>query len=230
VLEANATRFPIIRVGNGNLAKDAAEVRNSVTGRQYTRRLLPMFTKLPDGKIGRMQTRGCTQEYKVEPISKYLKTVGGVRYGQNFPSIELSLGISTDEASRMKDSRWPWLTHRYPLIDLGWSRQDCLKWQEAQRIPIAPRSSCTFCPFHSKAEWRQMALESPQDFQKAVEVEKALQIAHRAVKLQAEVYLTKFGQPLDSIDFSESGEAQRHSKNQQPAFNWNEECTGHCGI
>ena len=42
--------------------------------------------------------------------------------------VELWLGISTDEIIRVKTSRDRWMTNRYPLIEAGMSRRDCLDW------------------------------------------------------------------------------------------------------
>ena len=43
-------------------------------------------------------------------------------------AVELWLGISTDEAIRMKPSRDRWIQNRYPLIEAGMSRRDCMDW------------------------------------------------------------------------------------------------------
>ena len=37
-------------------------------------------------------------------------------------------GISTDEAIRLKDSPDRWMTNRYPLIEAGMPRRDCMNW------------------------------------------------------------------------------------------------------
>jgi hypothetical protein len=79
------------------------------------------------------------------------------------------MGISTDEAHRMKDSRKPWIQNVYPLIDKGISREDCQEWLKRNSFPPAPRSSCTFCPFHSDQEWMRLRAEEPKEFAGAVE-------------------------------------------------------------
>lgn len=46
------------------------------------------------------------------------------------------VGISTDESHRAKRSAEPWAEDRYPLLELGMSRTDCLKWMKAQGFPL----------------------------------------------------------------------------------------------
>ena len=80
----------------------------------------------------------------------------GLRPRQRVPSgvtVELWLGISTDEAVRMKDSRDRWMTNRYPLIEAGMSRQDCMDWWAARHDRPLERSACVACPFQSRRRW-----------------------------------------------------------------------------
>ena len=63
----------------------------------------------------------------------------GVAPGARVPTgmvVEMWLGISTDEAGRMKPSESPWISHRWPLIDGGMSRRACLAWLERHGYPI----------------------------------------------------------------------------------------------
>ena len=53
-------------------------------------------------------------------------------------SVEIRLGISTDEDIRMKTPRYMWRTNRYPLIEAGRSRQDCADWRAARIVEESP--------------------------------------------------------------------------------------------
>ena len=62
-------------------------------------------------------------------MRRKIRTLLGLTKGQRVPSataVELWLGISTDEAIRMKPSRDRWIQNRYPLIEAGMSRRDCM--------------------------------------------------------------------------------------------------------
>lgn len=137
------------------------------------------------------------------------------------------IGISLDEVSRMKDSRDPWAKIRWPLIEMRMNRHDCFRWMERNGYPTPPRSACSYCPFHSDAEWRRLRSEEPEEFAKAVEVERLLQAAHASIstpgEMQGVAYLHESLVPLDKVDFSTEEEHGQTSL-------FNNECEGMCGI
>ena len=174
-LEEMVTKFPIYRVQQGDLYEDSLQVKTSQkSGKRYAKSLVPFFAKKYNGCKAGMFPRKCTGDYKIAPLKrqarKMMKDAGLKRVRQ-------WIGISTDEASRMKDSQIQYVTHHYPLIELGMSRQDCLDWMKAKDLPQPPRSACVFCPYHSDAEWARLARDEPEDFAKAVQWERDVQRA-----------------------------------------------------
>lgn len=93
------------------------------------------------------------------------------RYGRQ---VELWLGITTDEFQRAKDSDVGYITHRFPLLELGMSRADCLAWLAAHNLPSPGKSSCVFCPFLNRRAWQEMKREDGADWQHAVAVDMAI--------------------------------------------------------
>ena len=71
--------------------------------------LLPTFTR-QNGSIGKMPTF-CSDEWKQRVIRRWLR-----KRGVN--DTDVWLGISMDEAERMKDSGLNWYRHVYPLIEI----------------------------------------------------------------------------------------------------------------
>lgn len=142
--------------------------------------------------------------------------------------VESWIGISVDEATRMKPSRDAWIRHRWPLVDLGMSRADCLEWMQRAGLPTPPKSSCTFCPYHSDAQWLELKQEDPEAFQEAVEHERTVQeLARRCPSTKALPFLHKSLRPLDSINF----EDRRLEDGQLSLLDWfDNECTGSCGL
>jgi hypothetical protein len=63
------------------------------------------------------------------------------------------------------------------------------------RMPRPDKSACYFCPFHRPAEWLRMRRQSPDQFQKAVELENLLN-GRRDELGRDHVYFTRFGKPL----------------------------------
>jgi hypothetical protein len=136
---------------------------------------VPLF----DG-AGGMGRRQCTQQYKLRPIRRHLRSIGA-------SDVDLAVCISTDEIERAKDSGLQWLRNTFPLLDLAWSRDDCLAYL-ADRWPWpVPRSACVFCPLKSDAEFLRMREHQPDDWQAAVAFDQAA---------RAHGYVHRSGRPL----------------------------------
>ena len=147
--------FPLHVVDNGrSLREDVKAITNHSGSRSYMD--IPVYLKGSDEEGDGIGRRQCTTNYKVRPIRRKIRELLGLRRRQRVPAgttVELWLGISTDEAIRMKDSRDRWMTNRYPLIEAGMSRSDCLEWWSARHDRPLERSACVACPFQSRRRW-----------------------------------------------------------------------------
>lgn len=204
--------FPVVTVSAGSLYEKAALLDTTKKlARKIATRVLPSFY-VSNGAI-QMSQRRCTSSYKIIPIRQHVRKY--FRAG-----VQQWIGISTDEAGRMKDSQVSYIKNRYPLIELEMSRQDCIDWLDSKGYPVPPKSSCVFCPFHDDKAWSNLKLNHPADFERAVELERHMQ-ANELVHDYAShtPYLHRSCKPLDQIQF-------RHEK--QPDLFQNE-CFGMCG-
>ena len=142
--------FPLYVVDNGrSLREDARALTNHSSNESFID--IPVYLKGTDGSGDGMGRRQCAEHYKVRPIRRKIRELIGLMKRQRIPSgatVELWLGISTDETIRMKTSRDRWIHNRYPLIEVGMSRKDCLEWGRpattsrwsAPPAPAAPTS------------------------------------------------------------------------------------------
>lgn len=212
---ANVLPFPVHVVTAGNLREVIGKQRPRG---KYARIDIPAFVK-PSGMI----TRSCTKNFKIEPIRRKVRQIAGL-YRKRSPKhavVEQWIGISLDEAHRMKPSGEPWVEHRWPLIEKRMSRVDCLNWMKMNDYPTPPKSSCTFCPFHSDAQWRNLTKE---EFADAVEVDRLLRNPKGPQRIaKGELYLHRSHVPLDEVDLSTDEERG------QPDLFGNE-CEGMCGV
>jgi len=213
--------FPVHRVTRGDLAQTALTIRTRRAGvGQWTKSLIPAFTLEPNGTCGHMR-RTCTYDYKVTVLLKAQRRLAAVRRGQKSCTVTSWMGISLDEAQRMKDSREPWVQHRYPLIERGLTRDACLAWMRASGYPRPPRSACVFCPFHHDQEWIRLRDEEPDEFARAVAFERELQATKAQTdNMRGVPYLHSSRVPLDRVVF----------KNGHGKRSWGNECEGMCGI
>jgi hypothetical protein len=128
--------FPVYRVTNGrSLATRALEMHVTADGRVYSKTDIPFFTLGLNGEQGMIRQRSCTRDFKIGPITKKIRALAGIKRGQKTRSVIQWIGISLDEATRMKPSREAWAVMRWPLIEARIRRSDCLLWMAAHQYP-----------------------------------------------------------------------------------------------
>lgn len=142
------------------------------------------------GKPGR---RSCTHDYKVATIERHLRQLGAA---ENDKAL-VALGISLDEMQRARnDGGTTYQETTYPLIDLRLTRQDCVRVIERAGLMVPPKSSCWFCPYHSKKKWQDMRDNEPDLFWKSVDLERHINESLLVQGLDP-VWLTDWLMPLD---------------------------------
>lgn len=143
---------------------------------------LPILT---DGGLGHRQ---CTRLWKVAQIQAELRRRGG-------KTATVQLGISYDESHRMHDSPASWITHRWPLVNMKLTRDDCRAIIREAGLPEPGKSACFFCPFQSLGRWRMLAAEHSDLFERAVDLERVIN-ERRIAKGQGRAYLANTRRPL----------------------------------
>ena len=156
-------QYPVFIVRAGNIKENLHKAKG-VDGHNFID--VPLFSVGQDGKKG-MLRRQCTAAYKIRPITRFIRRLNAIPDGYPFPkghSVKVYMGISTDEAERMKDSQTKWMQHEYPLIAANLNRAACQQWF-AKHVPdrTLPRSACVICPYHSDQEWLGMDEASRQE-------------------------------------------------------------------
>ncbi len=212
--------FPVYRVSAGDLR---AEILGAMNGQNRMDARPPFFTLR-----GGMLRRQCTQDYKIAPIQRKVRELAGIARGSRGPKhvvVEQVIGISFDEVGRMRDSRFRWIVHDYPLVDRRLTRKDCLSWCERHGFPLPPKSACTFCPFHDDALWRSMKRSDPNSFADAVLVDEAIRAGMPGPKRpKGEAWFLHASRtPLATVDFSN---ADDHGQGRL----FGQECEGMCGV
>jgi hypothetical protein len=208
--------FPVVRVTQGSLETETLRTWRKKDGHTTVKSSLPTWV-FANGESKPLM-RKCTLDFKVRPIMRHLRQI---RQGR---PVEQWIGISLDEAHRMKDAQKPWLINRWPLIEARMNRHDCLRWLDANGYPPPPRSACAFCPYHSNAEWRRLRDSQPEAWQHAIDFEKRMHQAHQHHQTAKHVpYLHRSCVPLEQVDLSTEEDRGQASL-------WGNECTGMCGV
>ncbi|MEU2131741.1 hypothetical protein [Streptomyces sp. NPDC018352] len=167
---AEPAGIPILRVSSGNIRRDALDPEHRFAS-------IPLYILNKDGKPG-MTRRQCTGEYKIKPIKRQVREILGHPYPSRIPKgvfVEQWVGISADEFHRAKDADVQYMRNRHPLIvDMDWSRTDCISYLTSLGLADTPKSSCLGCPFHGNAQWRSIRDNSPAEWADVVEFDTAI--------------------------------------------------------
>ena len=211
--------FPVHRV----MHKDGllADLEGALNGGRFAS--VPFYTESNNSSGGLMR-RQCTREYKITPIRQKIRDLLGLEKGQRAGKeilVSQYIGISTDEAGRMKPSMDKWIKNRWPLIENNISRLNCMEWMESNGYPKPVKSACTFCPYHDDALWRDMKMNDPESFSSAVKIDGKIRGGVRGTKQR--LFLHSSLKPLDEVDF-------RNAEDVGQGRLFDDECEGMCGI
>lgn len=196
--------IPVYRVRAGNIRRDALD-----PGHRFAS--MPLYVRNPDGTVG-MIRRQCTGEYKLKPIKKKVRALLGHPTGRLPAGLfaEQWVGISRDEFTRAKDSGIKYALNRHPLLELDWSRTDCLRFLRRRGWADTPKSACIGCPFHTDAMWRQMREQQPAEWADAVAFDHSVRSGgargtHNGTPLLGKAYLHRSCLPLDQAPIDRVG-------------------------
>lgn len=208
--------FPVHRVTQGDFAAEATRIRTSKTGTKYQKHSPPAFTA-EHGKPTGLLMRQCTMDFKLAPLYRKYRQLGGKKSG-----VTQWVGISFDEAQRMKPAKEPWLTSIWPLVERRLTRQHCFEWMKRKGYPRPPRSACVFCPYLDNSEWRRLRDEEPEEFARAAKWEIDLQDTFAQVDgFRGEVFLHRDLKRITEVDIDTAS----------PQIDmFGNECEGMCGV
>ena len=223
LMSGNVLPFPVHVVTAGNIVDGLRKMADAGEAFRGRAPVAPFYTTGKNGTAAPLR-RQCTGHYKVEPINRWLRRALGAGFRERLPKgahATVWMGISTDEIYRVKPSQEPWVTRKYPLIDARVSRGDCFEWMAAHGYPRPPRSACTFCPYHSDNEWRNIRDNDPAGWAEAMVVDATIRPGFRSTR--NEVFLHRSLVPLGQVDF-------RTKEDEGQLSMFNDECEGMCGV
>lgn len=151
--------------------------------------LLPGWTTMGPLGPGKLSPF-CSGKWKRDVAERYMRSIG-IERARNW------IGISRDEARRIRAQHRPWLELWYPLIfKVPMTRDMCVSLiREQGWVGQIPHSACYMCPNHSDAEWIDMKINWPEDFLAACELEAETRLKDR------NFYLHPSCVPLAEVDF-----------------------------
>ncbi|MGC5054677.1 hypothetical protein ACLQ2S_24860 [Micromonospora sp. DT48] len=196
---ADEVGIEIVRVRSGDIRADALDPKHRFAS-------MPLYTLGPNGERG-MARRQCTGEYKIKPIKVEVRRRLGYPHPARVPAgvrADIAIGISLDEIGRARDADVAYMRNVFPLLDLGWRREDCLRYLHQQGLGDTPRSSCVGCPFHADGFWLALRENSPTEWADAVAFDHAIRNGSARANaaghpLRGQFFLHRQRVPLDEV-------------------------------
>jgi len=137
---------------------------------------------LPGEAFGR---GNCSMKWKHEPMDAFLRgrkrpARQGWLEANDFGTKPMRLiGYDATEAGNPKSKRGKNAQileddlnlYSYPLVEWGWTRQDCIEAIAAAGLPVPIKSACFMCPNQSEGELLKMSGGQPARFMRALAIE-----------------------------------------------------------
>jgi hypothetical protein len=105
-----------------------------------------------------LSVRWCSFQWKRTPLENWRKEQGIKR---------TCVGMSIDESRRVRDDP----AVRYPLIEEDISRAECHRIIAKAGLDSPRKSGCFFCPGQKLSQWRDLYLQYPELYERAIAME-----------------------------------------------------------
>ena len=115
--------------------------------------------------------KSCSLKYKVDPQDKFANHwEPALACWENGGKCKKWIGYDASEERRAKISENSKYAFRYPLIEWGIYRDDCVAICRSEGLPSA-KSSCFFCPSMKRHEITNLAKDHPSLIRRALDME-----------------------------------------------------------
>ena len=148
--------------------------------------LIPAFES-KNGTVSKYRTH-CNNGWKGTVVRRWMREEG-------LSYVESWIGVADNERQRRRNAPKAWNPYRYPLVELGITREEGVWLIGRNGWPMPRRTSCYICPMQHDRDWAKMKKKGKLDFERAVEVEQYIQ------KIKPNVYLHRSCVPLDEVSF-----------------------------
>ena len=175
---------------------------------------MPFWTLNEEGKAGRIARRACTVDYKIVMIQKFVKyeLLGYRPYQRLRPedigTHELHIGFSQEESQRSFPSRNRMFKNCYPLIEMGWERKDCYRYNLEEWGLDSKASACLICPFHKNFFFQYIQRNFPSDYASVVDFDEMLAKRQPGSKIRNRVFLSRSRKRICELTSSDCNDAQ----------------------
>lgn len=117
----------------------------------------------------------CSQKWKLEPQARYNRRYAEL-HGIELEQITRLIGFDADEPYRVERAEQTAhlrrVKERYPLVEWGWGRDECVAAIARAGIKQPGKSACFYCPSTKKPELLELRRQYPGLVERALEMER----------------------------------------------------------
>jgi hypothetical protein len=196
--------------------------------------IVPHWIINEKGEVGKLMGRQCTVVYKITEIIKEIrKREGLLRFSAKQHQINMFIGFTIDEISRVKPSPQSYIVNKFPLVDLRLSKQECIDYV-IRKLGFKPVSSvCNMCYANDFKRVYNIFKNDPDSWNKLLVLDDAMANKPKGHRVRGDVYMfhwqIKLQKRLKDIDM-EAQNTERNKYHQISIFEMEEEmaCMGGC--
>ena len=155
--------------------------------------VMPFWVRDENGQVGKTRNKACTTSYKIMQMLRELREREGVKtFREKTYKINMYLGFSVDEISRVKPSFQPYVENKFPLVDMNMSKDACINYVE-QELGFRPRSSvCNMCFANTFDRVYKIFKEDKEGWKKLVDLDEAMKNKETDHPLKQNVFMFKW--------------------------------------
>jgi len=144
----------------------------------------------------------CTVKWKIRPVRRAIRA--RIPCEGPKPWVKMWLGITTDEIHRKRESDVQYIENRFPLIEMDWTRQDCIGYLAENYAWLkVEKSGCFMCPYQSRFGWSSLKGDHPELFEVALDLDRAGRMGKHNLKglFRSRESIEQFNHDCTLMDF-----------------------------
>jgi len=123
--------------------------------------------------------KSCSGKYKIQPQEKWANNNEEcMAVWKDGRKVLKLIGYDADESHRAKIPEDKKYTYRYPLVEWGWGRDECVEAISRAGLSQPGKSACFFCPSSKPREIIALKRDHPDLFARAVAMERNAELTH----------------------------------------------------
>jgi len=196
--------------------------------------IVPHWVINQHGELGKLMGRQCTVTYKIMQIISEIRNREGLkRFNAKLHRINMYIGFTTDEISRVKPSPSSYIVNLFPLVDKKLTKFDCIDYVKKE-LGFTPVSSvCNMCYANDFKRIYNLYLTDQTSWNKLLVLDDAMANKPTPHKIRGDVYMfhwqAKMQKRLKDIDM-DALHKERNKYTQLNIFDMEEQmaCMGGC--